>query len=54
MFPDYQCFLLAILPPGAFLGLGLLIAGKNWIDQRASKKAQLRPAPAMQPGGATA
>ncbi|MDP2155958.1 MAG: electron transport complex subunit E [Sulfuricella sp.] len=34
VFPDYQGFLLAILPPGAFLGLGLLIAGKNWIDQR--------------------
>ncbi|MHB9102226.1 MAG: electron transport complex subunit E [Sulfuricella sp.] len=54
VFPGYQGFLLAILPPGAFLGLGLLIAGKNWIDQRASKKAPLRPAPAMQPGGATA
>ncbi|MFT6270400.1 MAG: electron transport complex protein RnfE [Alphaproteobacteria bacterium] len=26
-------FLLAILPPGAFLGLGLIIAAKNLIDQ---------------------
>jgi electron transport complex protein RnfE len=26
-------FLLAILPPGAFIGLGLLIALKNLIDQ---------------------
>lgn len=26
-------FLLAILPPGAFLGLGLIIAAKNMIDQ---------------------
>lgn len=27
-------FLLAILPPGAFIGMGLLIAAKNAIDQR--------------------
>ncbi|AEY01879.1 electron transport complex RsxE subunit [Oceanimonas sp. GK1] len=27
-------FLLAILPPGAFIGLGLLVAGKNWLDGR--------------------
>ena len=32
---DYQGMLLAILPPGAFIGLGLLIAIKNIIDQRA-------------------
>jgi electron transport complex protein RnfE len=32
--PDYHGFLLAILPPGAFIGLGLMIAGKNWIDAR--------------------
>lgn len=31
---NYRDFLLAILPPGAFIALGLLIAGKNWIDQR--------------------
>ena len=38
--PDYKGFLLAILPPGAFIGLGLLIAGRNWIDQRAQRRAQ--------------
>lgn len=32
VFRDYKGFLLAILPPGAFLVLGLLIALKNWID----------------------
>ena len=32
--PNYQGFLLAILPPGAFLGLGSLIALRNWISQR--------------------
>ena len=26
--------LIALLPPGAFFALGLLLAGKNWIDQR--------------------
>lgn len=34
VFADYQGFLLAVLPPGAFLGLGLLIALKNDIDRR--------------------
>ena len=34
---DYQGMLLAILPPGAFIGLGLLIALKNIIDNRAVK-----------------
>ncbi|MDM1695547.1 electron transport complex subunit E [Thiopseudomonas alkaliphila] len=32
VFPNYQGFLLAILPPGAFIVLGLLIALKNAID----------------------
>ncbi len=34
--PDYHGFLLAILPPGAFIGLALLIAGKNWVELRKS------------------
>jgi electron transport complex protein RnfE len=34
--PDHPGFLLAILPPGAFIGLGLLIAGRNWLDSRRS------------------
>jgi electron transport complex, RnfABCDGE type, E subunit len=38
--PDYKGFLLAILPPGAFIGLGLLIAGRNWLDARAQQRAQ--------------
>lgn len=38
--PDYHGFLLAILPPGAFLGLGLLIAGKNYLTLRAEQKAK--------------
>lgn len=38
---DYSGLLLAILPPGAFIGLGLIIAGKNVIDNKMKKsKAQ--------------
>ncbi len=37
---DYQGVLLAILPPGAFIGLGLLIAWKNYIDQKKANKLQ--------------
>jgi Na+-translocating ferredoxin:NAD+ oxidoreductase subunit E len=34
LIPDYQGFLLAALPPGAFIGLGILIALHNWIQQK--------------------
>jgi len=34
---NYQGYLLAVLPPGAFIGLGLLIALKNAIDQYTQK-----------------
>ena len=37
--PNYHGFLLAILPPGAFITLGMLIAGKNWLNLRAQNKA---------------
>lgn len=40
VFEDYKGFLLAVLPPGAFIGLGLLIALKNLIEQRAAKRAK--------------
>ncbi len=38
VFEDYRGFLIAILPPGAFIGLGLLIALKNIIDARLAKR----------------
>ena len=45
---DYHGFLLAILPPGAFLGLACLIAFRNWAGNRTAKAAQaggaLKPA----------
>lgn len=43
--PDYRGFLLAALPPGAFIGLGFLIALKNVIDHR----RQARAVPSLQP-----
>lgn len=47
LIPNYQGLLLAALPPGAFIGLGLLIAGKNWIDRRYAARARAAaPAPA--------
>ncbi len=47
LFDDYDGFLIAILPPGAFFGLALLIAGKNLIEQRFAGTAKaLSPAPA--------
>ena len=38
--PDYPGFLLAVLPPGAFFGLALLIAAKNWFDLRPAVQQQ--------------
>jgi electron transport complex protein RnfE len=38
--PNYQGFLLAILPPGAFIALGLLIAMHNWNKARAEQRAR--------------
>ncbi len=40
---DYPGFLLALLPPGAFILLGCLIAWKNWVDARAAERAERRP-----------
>jgi len=37
---DYKGFLLAILPPGAFIVLGLLIALKNRIDEHLAERAR--------------
>jgi electron transport complex protein RnfE len=35
---DYPGFLIGILPPGAFILLGLMIAARNWLDHRASQR----------------
>ena len=41
LFDDYRGYLLAILPPGAFIGLGLLIAGKNILDKKRAVREKL-------------
>lgn len=40
LLPGYQGFLLAILPPGAFIALGLLIAANNWNKARVEQRAR--------------
>lgn len=45
--PDYHGFLLAILPPGAFIGLALLIASKNWLEARKQAAQPAEPTAAM-------
>ncbi len=50
--PDYHGFLLAILPPGAFIGLGLIIAARNWLNLRAEQKIRSQPVPAALPEAA--
>ncbi len=48
---DYPGFLLAVLPPGAFIGLGLLIAIKNVIDVRFARST-VSTVPVTQGAGA--
>ena len=49
---DFYGLLLAILPPGAFIGLGLLIALKNLIDQRLTqvRSATVKTSTQAEPG----
>ena len=44
-FENYQPFLLAILPPGAFIFTGLIIALKNVIDGSIARRAAARAEP---------
>ncbi|UOG91450.1 MAG: electron transport complex subunit E [Candidatus Thiothrix sulfatifontis] len=37
---DFKGLLLAALPPGAFIGLGFLVALKNYLDKRMAQTAQ--------------
>lgn len=53
--PDHPGFLLALLPPGAFIGLGLLVAARNALNSRLNR-ARATAAPTVRkaelPGGA--
>ena len=40
LIPDYKGFLLMILPPGGFLVVGFLLAGKRVLDKRLAEKPQ--------------
>lgn len=46
LIPDYPGFLLMILPPGGFLVLGFILAGKRLLDRRLAvqRQPQLEPA----------
>jgi electron transport complex protein RnfE len=47
--PGHPGFLLALLPPGAFIGLGLLVAGRNWLNARLAAGRGSAAAPAPRP-----
>jgi electron transport complex protein RnfE len=49
---NYRGFLLAILPPGAFIGLGLMIAAKNLITARSEQRAHAHELPVAPPTSA--
>ena len=49
---DYRGFLLAILPPGAFIGLGFMIAGMNIINERRRKRLAVTVSADLQPSRA--
>lgn len=45
LFETYPDFLFAILPPGAFVAMGLLIAAKNLIDDQIKQREDAKKAP---------
>jgi len=47
LFNEYPDFLFAILPPGAFVGMGLLIAFKNVIDNKLKEKSDAKKEPVI-------
>ena len=51
---DYPGFLIAILPPGAVIALGCLIAGRNWIEARKQARARANPPAPSAPAEAQA
>ena len=50
LFDEHPPFLLAILPPGAFIFTGLLIALKNLIDERLERRPGARAEPGASAG----
>jgi electron transport complex protein RnfE len=54
LIPDHPGFLLAILPPGAFIGLGLLIAARNGLNSWLAGRRERRPEPHARRAGESA
>jgi len=48
--PHHPGFVLALLPAGAFIGLGLLIAGRNWLSSRWQQRGVGAPNPSAATG----
>lgn len=44
LIPDHPGFLLAVLPPGAFIALGILIAARNWVEAKRQERHTAAPA----------
>ena len=45
LIPEYRGYLLMILPPGGFLVMGFLLAGKRLLDRRRAARAAIEPVP---------
>ncbi len=56
LIPDYRGFLLMILPPGGFLMLGFIMAGKRLLDARIQQRKEEMPIeqPTLRTGDASA
>jgi len=51
LIPDYRGFLLMILPPGGFIALGVLLAGKRLLDRGVAARRLAGPDQASGPEG---
>ena len=45
VFSNYDGFLLAILPPGAFIGLAFLLAARNYYEKKSKQRKQQKKQP---------
>lgn len=50
LIPEYRGYLLMILPPGGFLVVGFLLAGKRLLDRRRASRAVIAAVPAAVAG----
>jgi electron transport complex protein RnfE len=50
LIPDYRGFLLMILPPGGFIAMGFLLAGKRVLDRRIAARREARVAAGLAAG----